>query len=86
MIPTSFDEANNIIDKPPDMSRDECGPLNVWSGQLDDGEFASQVHISCWKMSAEELAEVNRTGRIWIWHYGNYLQPHAATGTSPFGE
>lgn len=84
MIPTSFDEANHIIDKPDDMTREQCGPLNVWAGEVIHDDFITPVMISCWKMTAEELKEVNRTGRIWVWHYGDYLQPHSATGISPF--
>lgn len=84
MNPTNFDESNHVIDKPADMDREHCDALCVWQGEVDDGEFKSPVIISCWKVTQEELDEINRTGRVWIWHYGNYLQPHSATGTSPF--
>lgn len=84
MIPTSFPESNHVFDKPSDMSRDHCDALSVWVGQVDDGEFQSDVIISCWKPTAEELEEINRTGRVWCWHYGSGLQPHCITGTNPF--
>lgn len=83
MIPSSFDEANQVVDKPIDMTRDECGALDTWVGQDSDG---LPVVISCWKMTKEELEEVNKTGRVWCFHYGNYLQPHALSGLHPFGE
>lgn len=83
MIPSSFDEANQVIDKPHDMTRSECGALDTWVGQDTD---SNPVVISCWKMTKEELEEVNNTGRVWCFHYGNYLQPHALSGHHPFGE
>lgn len=78
MIPTSFPESNHVFDKPSDMSRDHCDALSVWAGAVDD------VVISCWKPTAEKLEEINRTGRVWCWHYGSGLQPHCVTGTNPF--
>ena len=83
MIATSFPESNHVFDKPSDMSRDECDALSVFVGQTSDNP-PQDVVISCWKPTAEELEEINRTGRVWCWHYGSGLQPHCITGTNPF--
>lgn len=81
MVPTNFIESNKVFDKPLDMSRDECEALSVFKGQTEDNQ---PVIISCWKPTVKELREINRTGRVWCYHYGNNLQPHALSGTNPF--
>lgn len=82
MVPTDFDESNIVYDKPEGLTRDECEPLCAYYGPSAFGP----VIISCWKCTQEEMDEIIRTGRIWVWHYGSTLQPHAAGGLSPFGE
>lgn len=81
MVPTSFDQANIVYDKPEGMTREECDALSCWKGQDTDGQ---PLVISCWKPTKEELEEINRTGRIWVFHFGHYLQPHAVSGQNPF--
>ncbi len=81
MEATSFDESNHVFDKPSSMTYDECNPLSVWIG--NDSQQQPLV-ISCFKATREELEEINRTGRVWVIHYGTTLQPHAICGKSPF--
>ena len=83
MIATSFPESNKVIDKPSDMTRDECDALSVFIGQDSNG---FDVIISCWKPTKEELKEFNKTGRLWVYHYGTILQPHSASCHNPFIE
>lgn len=80
MVPASFDEANTVLNPPPSMSPDECEPLNVWRGPTQDGP----VVISCWKLTEEELEEVQRTGRIWLWVFGETMPPCVLIGKHPF--
>jgi hypothetical protein len=79
MIATSFDESNKVFDKPPNM--ENCDALSVWVGTTPENE---PIVISCFKCTKEELDEINRTGRVWVFHYGLSLQPHALVGTNPF--
>ncbi len=81
MFPCSFTEANQVYDKPESMSYDECEALNTFIGLSADGV---PVIISCWKPTREELDEINKTGRIWCFHYGTILPPHALAGNNPF--
>lgn len=80
MLPASFDESNCVIDKPESMTRDECGALSAWQGTVD----GIPVLISYWKLTAEELEEVKRTGRVWLWVWGHSMPPVSMTGESPF--
>ena len=84
MIPTSFDESNAIIDKPKDMTREQCEPLNIWRGpfMIDNENFAASI-ISCWKLTKEELAEINRTGRIYLIVIGPGMPPVILSGHKP---
>lgn len=81
MFATDFPESNHIIDKPPNMTRDECEPLNVFIGK---DTANNNIIISCWKPTKEELEEINSTGRIWCYHFGQSLQPHSLSGENPF--
>ena len=41
------------------------------------------VVVSCWKMTAEELAEINRTGRVWLVVWGVTQPPVSLCGEKP---
>lgn len=76
MIATSFDESNHVLGRPTDMTEAECDPLSVFV----DGKRV----VSCWKLTADELAEVNRTGRVWLMVIGVTMPPALVMGNSPF--
>lgn len=79
-VPTAFDEENVLLDKPDEMSRDECVPLSARVIVYSDGMTG---FITCWKISLEELEEIKRTGRIWITILGSGLPPHRIDGVKP---
>lgn len=81
MIPSSFDESNEVLDKPPGMTYDECVALSVWRGESADGV---PLVVSQWRPTREELAEINRTGRVWLTVLGVTMPPVAISGDSPF--
>jgi hypothetical protein len=83
MIATSFDESNFYFDKPDDMTYDECSALSVFVGKDISN---NGIVLSCWKPTEEELKEINKTGRVWCFHFGSGLQPHALSGHNPFTE
>jgi len=80
VIPTSFAESNGVLDKPEDMDRAACEALAICRADQE----GVPVIISCWKMSKEELDEVNKTGRVWLVLAGNTMAPAFLTGVSPF--
>lgn len=77
----SFEESNIVFDKPNDMTREQCNALSCFRGPTTEGDI---VTISCFKCTKEELEEINKTGRVWVYHFGTYLQPHSVSGTNPF--
>ncbi len=82
MVPADFKQSNHVIDKPTCMDREECEPLCVEVGSLhigDQGMRATAVQ-SCWKMTPEELDEVNRTGRVWLTVFGAGMPPVILSG------
>jgi hypothetical protein len=81
MKPTAFDEETGVLDAPLGMSPDECEPLSVYRGNMQDG---TPCVISCWKPTAEEIAEIQRTGRVWIIVMGQTMPPISPTGHYPF--
>ena len=70
--PTEFPEANTR-----------------WSGQGDTGDLPAYrdagtgVNISCWVLSADEIVEVRKTGRVWLHVWGQH-PPVYVSGESPF--
>lgn len=84
-MPASFDESNGFLSKPPDMTNDQCESLSVWRGntEIEDAGAAMPTVVSCWKLTAEELVEVNRTGRVWLWVIGVTMPPVILTGHKP---
>lgn len=81
MHATSFDESNGYLGPPPGMTPEEVFSLSVFRGI--DAENRSVV-ISCWKLTKEELEEVNRTGRVWLGVLGYTMPPVWVEGLSPF--
>ena len=78
--PTSFDESNAVLDRPRDMTDEECGPLCIYRGKYLNGNIV----YSCWKLSEEELQEVINTKRIWLGILGFTMTPAYVSGTKPF--
>jgi len=70
-VAASFDESEAVLGRPNDVRADDCDPLCI-SRRLIQG-FAAV--ISSWKLTQEELDEVNRTGRIWVGVMGITMPP-----------
>lgn len=80
-FPADFAESNVVLEKPSTMTAEECSALSAFQGLTADG---LPVVISCWKLTAEELAEINRTGRVWLLVYGTAMFPSCVAGEKPF--
>lgn len=76
MLPSNFDESNGSLDPPKGVSPDECHPLYVFR----DGRHV----VSCWRVTQDELDEINRTGRVWLTIWGPTMPPALPSGTYPF--
>ena len=70
MIPNSFVEANKDLQKPDNMTNEECGNLPVFS----DGKYC----VSQWKMSVRERLHCLFHGYIWLRVHSGYTQPPVA--------
>lgn len=73
MRQVGFAEANQVLQRPPSMTEDECGTLEVYQDERQS--------ISCWLLSAEDLERVKSTHRIWLRILGR--QPPVALSTEP---
>lgn len=78
MIATNFKQSNGVLGPPKGQTEDEVHSLCVFQ----DGQ---QV-ISCWKPTQEELAEIQRTGRVWLHVSGVTMPPVYVSGEFPFIE
>ncbi len=82
MFPAAFEHANQVFDAPPGMEAD-CEPINACICKTSDG---LPCIVTCWKPTEQELEEINRTKRVWVFIYSNGLPPHAVGGIDPFRE
>lgn len=79
MVAASFEESDGYLGRPESMSDTECLPLAVCRSTLN----GFPVVISCWKLTEEELAEINRTGRVWLTVVGVSMPPVKLDGVKP---
>lgn len=77
----SFEESNRVLNRPRGMTAEQCDPLSVWAGECSDG--VPRV-ISCFKLTKEELEEINQTGRVWLFVVGQTMPPVALQTAHPF--
>ncbi len=80
MIPSAFEGETDYLGAPPGVSPEECEPLSIMRGDMN----GTPVVISCWKMTREELDEVNKTGRVWLMVWGVTMPPACLCGIRPF--
>lgn len=82
MMPAvDFPEANFTFSKPKDMTDDQCMPLQVWKGNDSNG---FPVIISKWSLSAEDLAEIQRTQAVYLIITGQGMPPVSLHVETPF--
>lgn len=79
-FPADFDESNGVLGRPEGMSDDECEALSV-AHCVQNG---APVVVSCWKLTPDELREINRTGRVWLGILGQTMPPAWVSGHKPF--
>jgi hypothetical protein len=86
MLPTDFPEANFTFTKPKDMTDEQCMDLRVWRGEvpIDDAGSMAPAIISCWRLSKEDLEEINRTGVVWLSITGTGMPPVSVFTDNPF--
>lgn len=83
MIPAKFEEHNKVLTKPDGWTAEECHDIQAWVG---DNAGGYPVVVSCWKPSPEELAEIQRTGQVWLHVHGQTMPPCYVGGYNPFKE
>ena len=81
MIPVKFEQANKVYTAPAGMTVEQCGDLHAYKGEMHDGQ---QVVISCFQLTQEELDEVKRTGKVWLWVFGAGMPPVAVDTKNPW--
>lgn len=82
MMPSvDFPEANFTFSKPPSMTDEECGSLQVWKGKDESGY---PVIISKWSLSAEDMEEIKNTGSVYLIITGTGMPPVSLRVETPF--
>lgn len=81
MLPTSFEQANFVFQKPQNMTDEECMDLPTFVGFTTEG---MPCIISCWKFSKEDLEEIQKTGCIFLSITGHGMPPVSLFTENPF--
>lgn len=82
--PAPFPQSNStLVGTPEDRASGKVIDLPVY--RYEDAEGRPHV-ISKWKLSTSELAEVMRTGHVWLHAWGVTHPPIAVSGANPFKE
>ena len=75
--PIGFREANNILERPTGMTKDECSSLEVYR----DGQYC----ISRWQLTDQELEELKKNGgKMYVLIVGSTQPPVCITPITPF--
>lgn len=74
--PIPFPESNICL-KPAPGNEDTVSDLDIYRD--DDGRMVSK-----WKLSQDEIEEINRTGVIWLWVFAQRHPPVTLTTRDPF--
>lgn len=70
MMPIAFAQRTKTLAKPPSMTDEECGSLDVFE------DHQSHALISCWRMTWRERLSALFFGRVWLWVMsGTVTQP-----------
>ena len=83
MLPIDFEEANFTFTKPKNMTDEECSDLRVFMGV--DTENKPCI-VSKWKLSKEDIEEINNGGYLYIQIAGHQMPPISAYTENPFAQ
>ena len=81
MTPQDFAQSNENLSARVPIAGAGMEPLPIYRG-ITNG---TELQISCWQLTSEELAEIQRTGRIWLLVFGQTHPVVHLAGESPFG-
>lgn len=86
MLPVDFPARNFVYQKPQGWTDEQCSDLPVWKGNapIDDQGNTTPTIISCWKLSKEDLEEIQRTGEVWLSISGTGMPPVSLFTENPF--
>ena len=70
--PVGFEGANHLICAPEGSTPEECCDLPVAQDEIQT--------VSCWRLTPEELEEVNRTGVVWLSILSHTIYPQLISG------
>jgi len=74
----NFPESNFVFTPPDDL--EDCGSVNAFIGT---SQYGTTI-ITCYELTREEIDTLIETRKLWLYHYGNGLQPHAPSVNHPF--
>lgn len=89
MLSIDFKEANFTFTKPQGWTDEQCSDLRVWKGNvpIDDSGATAPTIISCWRLSKEDLEEIQLNGgTVWLYITGTRMPPVSLATEHPFTE
>lgn len=72
MIPIDFEGSNITLNKPDNMTDEQCLSIKAYKGLNNDG---FPCFITCWKPSEEELEQLKQGYCVWLSVLSNSFAP-----------
>jgi hypothetical protein len=68
MLAVDFPESNETLIKPPKLKDEQCASLRVWkgTGPIDEAGTIAPLIVSVWKLTREDIEEIQRTGTVYM--------------------
>lgn len=81
MTPTNFPEGTKPLHRPPSMSADQCGDLQVYAGEIEAGSCKGmKVVVAAWQPTEEEKMHIAAGKPVFVSMIGGMV-PHFLTTT-----
>ena len=83
MKPINFPESNATLQKPNNMTDEQCGAIDACFAVTPD---ELPLTIVCWEPTLDEWVRMRQRGHIFISFIGHQVVPHMVWADSPFEE
>ena len=84
MHPATFKQSNTVLEPPEGVPPDAMDSISVCRAVSLLGGQGHPVVLSCWKLTQEELDEINKTKRVWLHVMGESMPSVWLSGKDPF--
>lgn len=83
MKPINFPQSNATVEKPEDLTDEQCSAIDACFAITSD---EMPITIVCWEPTPDEWIRMRKRGHIFVSFVGHQVIPHVIWADSPFEE